>query len=464
MHTNDGVVIANVEGCEWEDDRVAPGQSFGYAVCSVRNDVVSLFGVSAGPFLVTDEVRGVRVQPGPASVELTWVPPVTVSSILVVRKLGTPIEGPRDGVVVECGRDFALDKGLEDGRVVHYAVYALYRDQTSRTQASRGVFVSAVPGQTAQPVDDLSLEPELDGRLWLRWTPPTHGHVRILRSEIPLPWLRGEHRRAGELEGLEGTWLEPVNAGTSVEPLEGGFALSYYTPLTIASGVATVGRPETWARLADPNTLRLARSRRKQDLVTLRWRWGDGPQAAGALVSARRGRYPTGPDDPQATHFFVEFEKYWRDGRFECALPEQAGECWYVVVFTCVNQSGERWCSPGIEPSARGVVPSSNARMILFYELQRPKSGWGLWRIRFSTDPLGAAFGPTLLVARPRVLPLTAHDGSVVARFDESCDGDTRTFRPESRLTGRKLRLFSDASRSAAHGVEIDLCIAFTHR
>lgn len=459
-HTDDGVVVARLNECEWVDTRVEPGDLFGYAVCAVRNESVSLYGVSTGPVVATSDVSNARADGTSGTITLTWSLPVNAIGARVVRKVGTAIEHPRDGVAIECSRDTAVDGNLEDGRSYHYRIYALYQGADGKPVASRGVALSAIPGEAPRAIDDLRLEPQLDGRLWLRWTPIDHGKVRIVRGAVPLAWREGERPHVAEIEQTGAHWLEPVTDGSAVESLSDGPPLAYYTPLSIAMGVATVGRHATWARLDDPINLRASRLPGSADHLRLRWSWANLPAEAGALVVARQGRFPLGPEDADAHCIYVDKTTYWRDAALDVTLPHASAGDWHLVVYACIEHDGERWCSPGVEPTARLVVPDAAATPIVYYRVSAPRIASAPWSIRFETDPPGVAIGPTVLVARPRVAPLNTHDGPIVARFPDTQDGVALSFRPSSRLAGRKLRLFPDPAqmRSGPENVRV-LCL-----
>jgi hypothetical protein len=57
------------------------------------------------------------------------------------------------------------------------------------------------------------------------------------------------------------------------------------------------------------------------------------------------------------------------------------------------------------------------------YNLRRPRFPGRAWTVTFRTEPAGAAIPPTALVAHPRTVPLSVHDGQVVAQFPAARDG-----------------------------------------
>ncbi len=427
-HAEDGLVVAEVATTEWMDTTPKPGDIFGYAVFAQRQAVSSVLGVSAGPFLVADDVRDVRVEARSGEVRLSWTPPPGALGVRVVRKPGAPVEGPRDGIPIETLDDGALDRGLDDGRVYHYGIFTLWPAPGGQSQTSRGEFVSAVPQKPARPVNDLRLAVEPNERLRLSWTRPPDGHVRIFRSEHPFPLPAGERRSAAEVERLDsdGAWLDEAAPDHTFDAAPGGLGVGYYTPVTFAAGLATVGRAVLFSHVPDPTDLRVARAAHEPGRVFLRWRWD--PHGSQCLVAARRGRFPEGPDDPAALIFPVQEDEYARLRSFSIELPTSGDAPWHLGVYTVVNVEGRRLISPGLDPSSRAVVPGPHPELSVSYVLKPPLLG-RRWEIIFHTDPPGSAIPPTALVAHPRTVPLSPDDGQLLAHFPAGHDGQRHRFR-----------------------------------
>ncbi len=441
-HRDDGVVVAETDATEWQDADASAGLSFGYAVFSIRNGSCSLLGVSAGPFVVAEDVRDVRMEARKGEVRLSWIPPEGALGVRVVRKPGAPVEGPRDGVPISAKTDGAIDSGLDDGRVYHYGIFALYKGPDGFSHPSPGVYVSAIPQPPSQPVEDLRLAGEADGRLRLSWSPPAYGRVKILRTEHPLPFAEGDRRSAAEADRIEGVWLDEIARDHAFDAPPAGAGLVHYTPITFSAGQITVGKGVVYSHVADPTDLRVARAAGESLRVLLRWRWN--PQGGQCLVVARAGRDPSGPNDPEALTFSVDEAEYARNRHFSVDLPHSPDAPWHLVVYTVASIEGKRLISSGLEPSARAVVPGPHPETTVSYDLRPPLLPGRKWSITLRTDPAGVSIPPTVLVAHARTIPLAPDDGRIVARFPASKDGQTHTFRPARGLGSQRLRLFLD--------------------
>ena len=436
----DGVVLAETETAEYLDATVAPSDSVGYAVLSRRGGADSLTGVAAGPVLVLAEVANVRVETASGAVRLSWSPPRNALGVRVVRKTGAPPEGPGDGDRIEAGADGADDRGLEDDRVYQYGIYAIYRGPDGHARMSRGVVVSAVPHAPVEGVGALTLAAEASGRLRLSWVPPLRGQVQILRTTAPPPWSFGDHLKAAQAEAIAGQWLDATAGDHTFDPSPPPVGVCHYTPLTARGGDMTVGRGIAYSCLTDPSDLRAVRAGAGR--VHLRWRWS--PQGGESIVAWKAGGPPSGPEDPEARVVTVAEAEYGRQGFFALTLPPDPPGPWHVRAFGVATVQGKRVVSPGLDPTARTVVPGPHPEVTVSYRLRRPALPGLPWSVSFRTDPPGSSIPPTALVVHTRTVPLSVDDGEVVDRFPAARDGSTLRVRTGVLLAGRRARVFAD--------------------
>lgn len=441
-HAEDGTPVADVVLPEFEDGPLPAGRSFGYAVFTIREGVRSQLGVATGPIVVTDEVRQAQAVPGRGMVELTWRLPTEAVGARVVRRVGAPVRDVKDGEVVEARRDGAVDRGLENGRVYHYAIYALFRGPAGRLVPSRGVGLTAVPGDVVEPVMDLRAVSRADGVVELTWKEAAAGRVRIACGELPMVWVAGERRTVSELEAVEGRWIDPVEPGRAYDTARNGESgVRYYTPVSFGEGLAVVGAVVEHAHLMDPAGLRVMRDWRNPGRLVVGLGLGaDG--ASGYRIAACADRWPEGPDDPKAVCVSVERRELEERGVVTIDLPaEQAGRAWHVVAYAAIWRGGSLWTSDGQTARVR-VEPLRSGRVVVWYRLVGSVGG-KRWSIRLRTEPPGSAIGPTVLVAAPRLLPLRPTEGQTVARFPAGRDGARYEFEAAG-LASRKIRLFAE--------------------
>jgi hypothetical protein len=439
-HPRDGSRIAEVAAPEFEDASIQPGETVSYAVLSTRAGVESVAAVAVEPIFLLGEVSDVRVETASRSIDLAWALPAGAVEARVVRKAGSAPANPKDGDRVEALRDRAHDRGLDDDRVYHYGLFAIYRLPDGRHVPSRGVFVSAQPHAPIGPLPAPSLAHDHEGRVRLDWPEPARGTVRILRTPRALPMAPGDRLTAAAADALEGQWID-TEAGRAFDPAPPPLGVCHYTPLTFWAGAATVGHGVSYSCVPDPSDLRAARVG-NGGRVHLRWRWS--PQGAESLVVARAGAAPEGPNDPEALVATVHEVEYSHQGHYTLNLPPTNGSPWHITVYSLATVNGERVVSPGVEPSARTVVPGPNPEVTVSYAFRRQGFPNRSWSLTFRTDPPGSMIPPTALVTHPRTVPLSVDDGEVVAHFPEARDGATFPIGAKIDLARQRARVFAD--------------------
>lgn len=440
-HAADGVVVAEVTVTEAEDAQVTAGELVGYAVFSRRQDVDSHASASVGPFPVLGEVSQVRVESRSREVQLSWTTPPGASGVCVIRKAGSAPVGPNDGEALETLREHAVDRGLRDDRVYHYGLYATYKTPDGRVMTSRGVTVSAMPHTPIRGVHEITLSQEPDGRIRLSWEEPERGQVKILRTAKPVGLPTATRLTPAEAKLLEGQWLDVAEPDHTFDARPPAMGVCYYTPMTSWAGTLIVGRGTVFSCVPDPSDLRVVRVG-TLGKAHLRWRWS--PQGGQSLVLARAGEYPARSDDPDALRFVVNEGEYSRTGFYALTLPPHPDGPWHICVYSVATIEHENVISPGLEPTARTILPGPHPEVTVSYSLRPPRFPGRPWMLTFRTEPAGSPIPPTALVAHPRTVPLTVDDGDVVDEFPASRDGATFRIQTKVNLGQHRARVFVD--------------------
>ena len=402
---------------------------------------------------------------------MSWIPPHGVFEIRVVRKAGSPPAGPRDGERIAASLDQALDSGLREDQVYHYAIYAIYRMADSRRYPSQGIVVAAFPRLPLPPMNAPRLTITPSGHVRLDWTEPPRGSVRILRTTRPLPASPGAQLSVAAAEQFAGDWLalSGPDRAEDADPPAVGFC--YYTPLVMVGSLLTVGHPAALSRVADPSELRATRTGGPGEegstasRILLRWRWA--PEATATRLVARQGSPPRGSSDPDAIVATVARADYERLGSWTLDLPRTTvaepsdfelqpasvpangpfslrSDHWYVSAFSLAEIDGASLVSPGLEPSATTAVPGPHPQITVSYSLKRPWLPARPWVLTLRTEPSGAAVPRMVLVANERAVPLSAEDGEIVARLPAGQDGATHAIRTPLNLSRIGVRAFLD--------------------
>lgn len=438
-HLGDGIPVGEFSGIEGEDASVTPGDRVGYAVFAVRGSAASLAGAAAGPLVVLAEVDGVRVDAHGRKVRLEWNPPPGCVGVRVVRKEGGPPTGPEDGAVIAGAIDHAVDTAVEEGRIYQYAVFALFRGADERLHASRGIRVSALPHPRGEDVGALRITRDRAG-LRLSWRGGTRGDVSIVRTARPVPFAPGTNLTRAESRAIDGRWLSPNGSDDVRDPDPPISGICYYTPVTGWGESMTIGTPTVYTCVADPVDLRARRL--EGGRYHLRWRWMH--QGGTCLIVARPGSFPAGPEAPGAVRVVVTEAEYGEHGYATLTVPEGTTGSWHAVVYGALPVEGSTVYSPGIEPSARTVLPGPTREVTVAYTLRPPRLPGRPWAITFRTEPPGQPVPATTLVGHTRTIPLSAEDGEVLKELPSSHDGETLRIRTKRNLGRYRMRVFLD--------------------
>ncbi|QDV36820.1 fibronectin type III domain-containing protein [Tautonia plasticadhaerens] len=437
----DGTVIAETDATECRDPAASPGEVVGYAAFGRRDGVDSVAPAVVGPVLVLADVQDVRVDARSGEVGLSWRLPRGATGVRVARKQGSPPTGPDDGVRVDALPDGAGDRGLDDDRVYHYRIFACYRTPEGKERLSRGVSIAAMPHPPVSGLISLVPAPMPDGRVHFSWEEPERGQVKILRSDRPPALLEGQRIPAGQADALEGHWLATTATDHAVDARPPTSGLCYYTPFTFWAGTCAVGRPVASTRIPDPSELRAVRIG-GSGRVHLRWRWS--PATSQSLVLLKAGAPADGPDDPAADRLVVSELEYGRQGFAPLDLPPGEVAPYHITVLGLAEVDGRILHSPGVEPTARTVVPGPSPEVSVSYSIRRPRLPGRPWALAVQTDPPGSPVPPMVLVGHPRTVPLTADDGELIAAIPSGRGGDSFRIPPVHRISDFRLRLFVD--------------------
>ncbi len=443
LQRNDGSTVAETADAELEDRGVQGGESAGYAVFAVRGATPSRVAATAGPIAILPDVAGLRAEARSGEVALSWTLPDRASGARVVRNARRRPTNDRDGDPVESLPGGLVDRGLANDRAYHYAVHAIYPPVDGAERLSRGAFATAVPAPPAEAPPAPTLAPDLDGRVRISWPRPPRGTVRVIRTSAPLPHEAGERLPAGSVADWPGVWLDQSGGDFAEDPAPPSVGVCYYTPVIAWAGSATVGHAARYSCVADPSDLRAVRVG-GGGRVHLRWRWS--AQGSEARVVVKAGSPPVGADDPEGMASRASDEEYSRLGYFAITLPTTPSGPWHLAVFGVAMVGGEEVVSPGLDPSARTVVPGPNPEVTVSYALRRPGFPGRSWSITFRTEPSDSTIPPTALVVHPRTVPLSPDDGAIVARFPASRDGESFAIHSTTPidLARHRARIFAD--------------------
>ena len=305
VSATDGTEVVTHTGARSVTDLDAPaGADLCYSVFAERGGAVYSAPASTAPLPFAPDVAEVSVTEAEFSVTMSWRAHPGADGIHVVRweqGAGQDRDEPQDaadGIPVSASMRGFTDRGLRTGTQYRYRITAVYRAPDGARRLSDGIDVPAVPtpepGAVTDLTEDLSAErvhPEQvpanevpaegvpadeaatsTAQVVLRWTPPRHGHVRLVRADQASDWRVGTRVPPADLAGLTDIPGQPEHdtGGRAVLAARLPFGRHFVTPLTELGRVIVAGNTVPLL-LLEP--ARDAHAERRHDTVELSWVW-----------------------------------------------------------------------------------------------------------------------------------------------------------------------------------------------
>ena len=427
--------VPRTERTDVTDGEAPAGAELFYSVFATRGGDTWSPPASAPPVTFTPEVADVSVSVSDDSVGASWRPHPGADAVRVARREDGAPRGPDDGTVIEASLTGFTDIGLRTGTEYHYRIVTSYRGADGEYRPSAGVVIRAVPEPALRPVDVLDVIGPGDNTTVFvaSWTPPPYGRVRLVLSDVPLPWPAGTCLTPQDAAGLTEVPGIPQHGtdGRDVLELRPPTGRHYVTALTIGRNATVVGSSaEVW--LAEP--VRGLSAHRMHDEVRLAWIWPD--HATDAVV-----RWPGG-------EHCCSRRRYEDEGGV--VVTTGAAEITVEVRAVYPRRDGQL-ISPGVKTQvpARGVAVS--------YRILHTS-----WRLRQRTFELvteEATRLPALVVVRStgRYAPDDPREGETIKRVEpqDIVPGQPVTFTVEAGKGPAWVACFvdPDAPEAAACGI-----------
>jgi hypothetical protein len=274
----DGIAMAAPEGRHEVIDAEAPvGTDVFYSVFADRGGEACSPAVVSQAVVRAPDVTDVTVTVADTSVAVSWRAPVGADSVEVVRTTSHEPQGPGDTAAVEAALTGFTDAGLRTGTEYRYRITASYRGADGQRRQSAGVVVSAVPAPEPEAVTDLDVTVAGHGApaAMATWTPPRHGHVRLVVSDAPQPWPTGSRITPTEAAKLREVAGAPVRGAGGRDSLALNLptGLHYVCALTWQGNAVVVGSS---VQVAHVEPVRGLTAQRTHDALRLAWEWPAG--------------------------------------------------------------------------------------------------------------------------------------------------------------------------------------------
>lgn len=399
VSAQDGVVLATVAGCSFDDTKPDIGLPLYYAVYAECEGIFSTQGVVAStPILLLGEIQLTRQEVDHQHVSLTWQLPPHAHTVIVVRKEHNRPNGPSDGQRISLiSMTQMVDSAVQTNCSYYYGIYCQFQDAQGRVVTSDGKIVEAIPETPPQIVMQLAVTSTktVQGyRVTLKWTKPDKGKLIVLKSREPLVYKAGESLPFEQLKGYESA-LEGSAESVNDEWKQTG--IGYYTAVVVFRETAYVGVMQRFACIDDVSQLHYEML---GHALRLRWQWPTGCKEA--VVAYRYDRWPE-PQEVGSISQRVTYAEYSSQGCFD--IRGIAESDYYIVVAAMVRQGNELVVGNGERVQARLA-----SKITLKYEIKLAS----MWRKRRTLHLYTSKPGvlPTLLlVTRRDRLPFNKSEG-----------------------------------------------------
>ncbi|HET7232065.1 MAG TPA: zinc ribbon domain-containing protein [Longimicrobium sp.] len=396
---DDGDALPETAGLT-ASDAAPEGVPVWYAVYAARGGVLSAHAAQGGPHLRTAEVRALEAVAGDGEVVLRWRRPAGCRRVEVWRRRGAPPAKAGEGELQVATGQELHHAGLGNGEGWGYRVVAVYDDPAAPGRELRAAGITATAVPTAPPPAVMDLRCTREGStVHLAWTPVPGAAVQV-RQAGQLPAFTPGQVIAADDAGRFGRLVASGGGGAAQAALNGQ-GRTFFVPLSVAAGTATLGRA---AEVTTLDPVAGLTARRTGGGIALTWEWPAGVDEV--VVAYAHDRYPAAPDDRCATRATVSRARYDAVRGWELRGAERRRH--YFSVFSR---------APGVEQHA----PAAHALESMGEEVAvryRVKTRWLRKDAWLELEGAGAAtvdLPPLVLVARPGAVPIDPGDGETLA-------------------------------------------------
>ncbi len=398
------------------DETVKPGRRYSYSLFTRQGDLYSRTGSVAPAVDILPEVSDVNITTGDGTVEVSWTAPKEAAGVVVRRRLEPPQNAFDGHQLSYTGTSSARDENIVNGRTYHYLVCAVYRPDGQKDVFSRGVRRSAMPARLPDPVQRLKTG-AINLQVTCSWSSADYrGTIAVYRSAQNHGRLVGERL---DLAGLDALIKEiagepiTVNQDTAAVDTNPQLEKPYYSSFTIAGAHCVVGAVSHCVANPDVAKLQLIPTR---DGIILRWEW---PKDCNAVtVSRKKGDWPLGFDDRQATHVKVSLKEYQDAGeKYKQTLRGKGGHFFYVIYARAAASFGTVHAAGSSQGSRADIV--WQPWLSLKYSLPRGKENrdGNTMRLVWKIEDLDPEFAGFLLLADLNSIPVSADNGIELFRW-----------------------------------------------
>jgi hypothetical protein len=433
VSTADGVCLATVAACSYDDVSAEIGLPTFYGVFAIRGTTVSSDGALLQvPVQILGEVTNLTPRIENRRVLLQWTSPPNVHRVLVSRSPSDFVKTPKEGKDVPVlGDGQAADSDVENGRRYFYTVFSQFRGHDGDLVTTDGVGIQVVPQKPPDPIRELSISSEGstgERRVRIRWEPPAIGDVLIVRSDAPFGRKCGDVVPQDALKGLGE--LLVGESGSASDQIKGAL-FRYYLPVVVFQNAAYLGQEHRFVSVDEATGLR---DQNLGHAIRLQWDW---PKGCNEVVLAHSCEGWPVVGAAGTTSESITRAQYDLRGCFDIDCRAQAD--YYIAIYTIYGHGSERVISAGA--CRKKIVIRS--RMEVTYAIKRSFLSSDL---KLELTVTGEGTLPELVLVRKQGgLPMSKTDGELAFHLSPAATkskGESIKLPPEIRGNQYFGRLF----------------------
>ena len=272
----DGSVVYRGQACTCTDSHAPVARAAQYGVFALADR-----RPGSRPAMVTatllPPVSHLEADVGPSEVTMHWSAHPAAQEVRVTRST----QGAPPAPVAVTGNSCRLT-GLQEGRVQHFDVTAVYRGPDGGEMLSAATQINATPRSEAQPIPELRARlVDVGGaaRVRVAWKPVDNSEVRIMRSDAPPSWQFGTWVGQEEMAqfGQEVSGRRITAAAETVIEADLPSGVHHLIPFSIGGTGIVMGRPVT---VGVTNPVRHLMVTPFATYATVSWEWPPTAQLA----------------------------------------------------------------------------------------------------------------------------------------------------------------------------------------
>jgi hypothetical protein len=392
----DGSVVYRGQACTCTDTHVPVARAAQYGVFALADR-----RPGSRPATVTvtllPPVSHLEADVGPSEVTVHWSAHPAAQEVRVTRST----QGVPPAPVAVTGNSCRLT-GLQEGRVQHFEVTAVYRGPDGGEMNSAAAQINATPRSEAQPIPELRARlVDVGGAVRVRvaWKPVDNSEVRIMRSDAPPSWQFGTWVDQEEMAqfGQEVSGRRITETAETVIEADLPPGVHHLVPFSIGGTGIVMGRPVT---VGVTNPVRHLVVTSFDTYATVSWEWPPTAQLAEVSWAV----------DNDAGRVVIGQAQYRSQGGGR--VPLGRGAC-TIEVRAMILAGGDSFRSPPVQAVVDSVTDAAISYTVSAGPNLGPFGGRSK-RVTFSCDE-GCENVQVRMVALPgRVMPARAEGGIVL--------------------------------------------------